>query len=90
MKSGIFAVVNIGELQLYVGEVHHLHKRWERLMMLFHNGKFPHSQLQETWNQKGNERRFTFHTADEIATNHKILGKKQFLTDVDISTKSKS
>ncbi|MGD1911984.1 MAG: hypothetical protein ACFB2X_14355 [Rivularia sp. (in: cyanobacteria)] len=90
MKSGIFAVVSIGEFKLYVGEVHHLKTRWRAMMMLFINGKFPHSQLQATWNQKGEQRRFTFHMADEIVKNQEILGKKQFLADVEISTQIKS
>ena len=89
MKSGIFAVVNIGNLKLYVGETHHLQARWRLLMMLFINGKFPHSQLQAAWNQHGEERKFTFHTAKEIAENQQILGKKQFLADVEITTQPK-
>ncbi|MEM9925734.1 MAG: hypothetical protein AAF915_18625 [Cyanobacteria bacterium P01_D01_bin.50] len=54
------------------------------------NGKFPHTQLQAAWNQKGEQRRFTFHMADEIVKNQEILGKKQFLADVEISTQIKS
>ena len=86
MKSGIFAVVNIGEFKLYVGETHHLHTRWRAMIMLFNNGKFPHSQLQVAWNQKGEQRRFTFHRADEIVDNREILGRKQFFADIEIST----
>ncbi len=89
MKSGIFAVVNIDELKLYVGETHHLQTRWRLLMMLFINGKFPHSQLQAAWNRKGEERRFTFHTANEIAENQQILGKKQFFADVGTNIEPK-
>jgi hypothetical protein len=89
MKSGIFAVANIGNLKLYVGEIHHLQTRWRLLMMLFINGKFPHSQLQAAWNQSGEERKFTFHTANEIAQNQQILGKKQFFADVEITTQPK-
>ncbi|MEM9925731.1 MAG: hypothetical protein AAF915_18610 [Cyanobacteria bacterium P01_D01_bin.50] len=44
MKSGIFAVVSIGEFKLYVGEVHHLKTRWRAMMMLF----LSHSQVYKT------------------------------------------
>ena len=86
MKSGIFAVVNIAGLKLYVGEVHHLHTRWRSMMMLFNNGKFPHSQLQAAWDLKGEQRQFTFHKADEIVDNREILGKKQFFADIETPT----
>ncbi|MGB6298726.1 MAG: hypothetical protein WBF90_21445 [Rivularia sp. (in: cyanobacteria)] len=89
MKSGIFAVANIGNLKLYVGETHHLQTRWKLLMMLFINGKFPHSQLQAAWNQSGEERKFTFHTANEIAQNQQIHGKKQFFADIEVTTQPK-
>ncbi|MGD1871599.1 MAG: hypothetical protein ACFB02_00950 [Mastigocoleus sp.] len=83
MKSGIFAVVNIGDIKLYIGEAHQLKGRWKALMTLFINGKFPHSQLQKAWNQKGNERRFTFHTANDVAQDKQIIGREQFFLDID-------
>ena len=86
MKSGIFAVVNIGDLKIYVGETHRIQTRWRAMMMLLMNGEFPHSQLQAAWNLKGEERRFTFHRADEIVDNHEILGRKQFFADIEIHT----
>lgn len=89
MKSGIFAVVNIGKLKLYVGEVDQLQTRWPLLMMQFKNGNFPHSQLQVAWNNLGEQRRFTFHTANEIADNQQILGRRQFFADVEITTELK-
>ena len=83
MKSGIFAVVNIGDLKLYVGEVHQLKTRWKALMMLFIRGQFPHSQLQEVWNQKGEQRRFAFYTANDVVKDKDIIGKEQFFMDID-------
>ncbi|MGB3640008.1 MAG: hypothetical protein WBA39_20895 [Rivularia sp. (in: cyanobacteria)] len=57
--------------------------------LLFINGNFPHTQLQAAWNRKGDERRFTFHTANEITENQQIIGKKQFFADVGITTQPK-
>ncbi|MEL6246875.1 MAG: hypothetical protein AAFQ61_08995 [Cyanobacteria bacterium J06626_23] len=81
MKSGIFAVANIGQCRVYVGETHHLKTRWPQLMTQFAQGKFPSTKLQRAWQESANERRFTFHTAKQIVEDTDILGYKQFLRD---------
>ena len=82
MSSGIFAVVNIGPLKLYIGEVHHLKTRWQPIMVQLSSGQHPDHQLQQTWQEVNGQRRFTFHTAKEIAENVQILGRQQFFTDL--------
>lgn len=81
MKSGIFAVANIGQYRMYVGETHHLRTRWPVIMQQLDRGKFPSTKLQEAWYKWGKDRKFTFHTADQIVDDTTILGYKQFLKD---------
>ncbi len=81
MKSGIFAVANIGQYRMYVGETHHLRTRWPQIMQQFAQGKFPSAKLQQAWLESGKSRRFTFHTAKQIVDDGTILGYKQFLKD---------
>ncbi|MEO1590337.1 MAG: hypothetical protein AAFU71_03480 [Cyanobacteria bacterium J06632_22] len=81
MKSGIFAVANIGQYRVYVGETHHLKTRWPQLMQQLSQGNFPSVRLQRAWQESGQDRRFTFHTAKQIVEDNNILGYKQFLKD---------
>ncbi|NEP19697.1 MAG: hypothetical protein F6J97_22875 [Leptolyngbya sp. SIO4C1] len=83
MKSGIFAVAHIGQLRLYVGEVQHLRTRWPIMMGQLAAGTYPDSRIQQSWNSVEGERRFTFHTAQEIKQDSQILGRAQFFTDVE-------
>lgn len=83
MSSGIFAVANIGKLKLYVGEVHHLKPRWQSIMMQLMQGQYPDLRLQQAWQEAGDQRKFTFHTAKEISENTQILGRQQFFSDLD-------
>ena len=81
MSSGIFAVANIGKYRLYVGETHQLKPRWAKMMAMFSQGKFPSKKIQQAWQESSKERRFTFHTAKQIAEDTNLLGYRQFLKD---------
>lgn len=81
MSSGIFAVANIGKYRLYVGETHQLKERWAKMMVMFAQGKFPSKTLQAAWQESGQERRFTFHTAKQMSEDQDMFGYRQFLKD---------
>ena len=81
MSSGIFAVANIGKYRLYVGETHQLKTRWAKMMAMFTQGTFPSKRIQKAWKESGRERRFTFHTAQQISEETTIFNYRQFLKD---------
>ncbi|MEM9264593.1 MAG: hypothetical protein AAGA46_03630 [Cyanobacteria bacterium P01_F01_bin.13] len=81
MSSGIFAVATIGKYRLYVGETHQLKTRWAKMMTMFAQGSFPSEKLQQAWQELGEERRFTFHTAEQITEDTNMFGYRQFLKD---------
>ncbi|MBT9313173.1 GIY-YIG nuclease family protein [Leptothoe kymatousa] len=83
MQSGIFAIANIGKYRLYVGESHQLKERWAKMLYMFDQGKFPSKRLQAAWQESGEERKFTFHTAAEISEDTQLFGYRQFLKDTD-------
>ncbi|ESA36170.1 hypothetical protein N836_08455 [Leptolyngbya sp. Heron Island J] len=82
MSSGIFAVANIGKYRLYVGETHQLKTRWAKMMAMFVQGTFPSKKIQQAWQESGKERRFTFHTAQQISEEKTIFNYRQFLKDM--------
>lgn len=77
MSSGIYAVANIGRFQLFVGDASAIETTWPRLMAILNSGTHPHAALQAEWNKQGEQRRFTFHTCQEIAGNQGIIGIEQ-------------
>lgn len=81
MSSGIFAVANIGKYRLYVGETHQLKARWAKMMGMFAQGTFPSKKIQQAWRESGKERRFTFHTAQQLSEETTIFNYRQFLKD---------
>ncbi len=81
MSSGIFAVATIGKYRLYVGETHQLEDRWAKMMVMFAQGKFPSEKLQQAWQESSKERKFTFHTAQQIHEEKSLFGYRQFLKD---------
>ena len=86
MSSGIFAVANVGKYRLYVGESHQLKARWAKMMTMFVQGTFPSQKIQQAWQESSKERRFTFHTADQISGDKDIVGYRQFLKDTGAET----
>ena len=82
MKSGIFAVVNIGQLRLYVGEMHTFKQRWEPLLEQLTEGRCKHAALQEEWNKHQGQRKVTFHTLADLKSETTLLRYKQFVKDV--------
>lgn len=83
MASGIYAVINIGSLKLYVGSISTLKTRWPILMAALEQGNHPDCTLQETWNQSAGQRRFTFHTQSQLATSLDVVGLEQFRKDIE-------
>ena len=84
MKSGIFAVVNIGQLRLYIGEMHNFKQRWEPLLQQLSQGQCKHVGLQAEWDKHKGERKVTFHTIDDLKSERTLLKYKQFVKDVQI------
>lgn len=82
MASGIYAIANFGNIQLYVGEVKHLKTRWPKMMSQLEQGVFPDKDIQRVWSDCSGERRFTFKTAEQIKADPKIRGRKLFLKDL--------
>ncbi|MGD1939976.1 MAG: hypothetical protein ACFB0G_01565 [Leptolyngbyaceae cyanobacterium] len=83
MASGIYAVANFGSIQLYVGEVRHLKTRWPKMMSQLEQGKFPDQAIQQEWVKHRGDRRFTFHTAEQINAESTLRGRKLFLRDAE-------
>ena len=81
MSSGIYAVATIGKYRVYVGETHQLKTRWAKMMMMFAKGTFPSEKLQQAWQESSKERKFTFHTAQQISEDTHLYGYRQFLKD---------
>jgi hypothetical protein len=82
MKSGIFAVANIGEIRFYIGEVHHLHTRWRDMLGQLQAGTYPDSRVQTAWTTTQGDRRFTFHTADSLRSETDLLNRERFFQDL--------
>ncbi len=74
MASGIYAVVHIGQLKLYVCEASRVHKDWPPLLAQLTTGTHPNAALQQAWNQEGEKRYFTFHTRKDLEADREILG----------------
>ncbi len=83
MASGIYAVANFGKIRLYVGEVKHLKTRWPKMLEQLEQGIFPEPTIQAEWQQHKSDRRFTFHTTDDILSDEQLRGRKLFLKDTD-------
>lgn len=83
MSSGIFAIANFGAIRLYVGEVKHLKTRWPKMVAQLEQDSFPDPDVQREWKNCLGDRRFTFHTAEQIQADAKIRGRKLFLKDCE-------
>ncbi|NEQ45169.1 MAG: hypothetical protein F6K00_17045 [Leptolyngbya sp. SIOISBB] len=81
MASGIYAVANFGTIRLYVGEVKHLKTRWPKMLEQLERGTFPESTIQAEWSVHKGNRRFTFHTPDEIKADNQLRGRRLFIKD---------
>ena len=81
MASGIYAVANFGTIRLYVGEVKHLKTRWPKMLGQLEQGIFPEPTIQAEWTVHKGDRRFTFHTPDEIKADEQLRGRKLFVRD---------
>ena len=82
MKSGIFAVINIGTLRLYIGETHHLKQRWEPILQQLTQGCCKHVALQAEWDKEQGNRKVTFHTASELKHETTLIRYKVLLRDL--------
>ncbi|NET50819.1 MAG: hypothetical protein F6K09_19430 [Merismopedia sp. SIO2A8] len=82
MKSGIFAVVNIGRLRLYVGEPCRVKERWSPILAQLEGGQCRHGALQMEWNKYEGNRKVTFHTASDLKKETTLIRYKQLLKDL--------
>ncbi len=73
MASGIYAVVHIGQLKVYVCEAGAIHRNWPVLLAQLTQGTHPNAELQQAWNQEGGKRYFTFHTRKDLESDREIL-----------------
>lgn len=85
MKSGIYAVANIGPFRLYMGETHQLGDRWQQALTQLSQGAYTNKALQAEWVKQQGDRRFTFHTAADLLQEKDLLGRKQLLRDLEDS-----
>ncbi len=81
MTSGIYAIVHIGHLKLYVSDASTLQRAWPSLLAQLESGSYPDTLVQAVWNQAGKQRRFTFHTLQEITHDPTVLGTEQLIKD---------
>ncbi|MFE4106922.1 hypothetical protein [Almyronema epifaneia] len=88
MKSGIYAVANIGALRLYLGETHQLKARWQPVLTQLSQGQYADTALQAEWIKQRGDRHFTFHTATDLVAATDLLGREQLLNDLAQDTNS--
>lgn len=81
MASGIYAIAHIGNLRLYVGDASKIKQKWPKLLNQFNSGTYPHALLQQEWNKQQGNRRFTFHTYKDIASDTQIINIEQLAQD---------
>ena len=74
--------MNIGQLRVYVGEMHTFQKRWESILQQLNDGQCKHAGLQAEWNKHQGQRKVTFHTASDLKAETTLLRYKQFVRDV--------
>ncbi|MGK7890850.1 MAG: hypothetical protein AB4042_16085 [Leptolyngbyaceae cyanobacterium] len=84
MKSGIFAVINIGQFRLYVGEPYHLKERWDPILNQLNQGTCKHTALQAEWSKHNGKRNVTFHTVNDLRHETTLICYRQFLKDVQV------
>lgn len=73
MASGIYAVVHIGHLKLFICDVSELQKIWPPILAQLDKGTHPNAALQAAWNAEAGNRHFTFHTKKDLADNREII-----------------
>lgn len=77
MASGIYAIVHIGHLKLYVDDASRIKDTWPSLLAQLDGGIYPNIPLQTAWNQYKGKRHFTFHTRKDLAAMTEIIGLEQ-------------
>ncbi|NJL85159.1 MAG: hypothetical protein HC886_03000 [Leptolyngbyaceae cyanobacterium SM1_1_3] len=83
MKSGIYAVANIGALRLYLGEIHQLRDRWQPVLVQLSQGRYDNAKLQAEWEKYQGDRRFSFHTAADLMQEPTLLGRDRLMSDLE-------
>jgi hypothetical protein len=81
MASGIYAILHVGYLKLYVCDTSNIHAKWLPILEQLNCGTYPHTMLQKVWNQLGGKRHFTFHVYQEIAGDQQIINIEQLALD---------
>lgn len=74
MGSKIYAIANIGEKRLFVGDASQLSTTWQPMLEQLNRGTFPNRELQVAWSQSAGKRRFTFHLQQDIINDAAIIG----------------
>ncbi|MBD2354727.1 hypothetical protein H6G41_08805 [Tolypothrix sp. FACHB-123] len=77
MATGIYAIANIGRFKVFVGDVSSIKLVWPEILEMLNSGNYPHTALQQEWQQLGQQRHFTFHTRKDIVGDGEILGIEQ-------------
>lgn len=78
MNSSVYAVVNIGNVKLFVGDASQLSTNWKPIFTQLNLGTYPHPLVQIAWKQAGNKRRFSFHSKEDLINDSDIIGLKPF------------
>ncbi|WP_448560923.1 hypothetical protein [Trichothermofontia sp.] len=82
MDATIDAIANLGPFKVYVGTTRTLK------MAKLETGTDEHPTLQAVWPKWKQQRRFTFHTHDEVAAIADLIGREQFLQDTQTDTQT--
>lgn len=82
MGSGIFAVVNVGTLRLYVGETNQLQTRWGSMVQQLMEGRYADPDFQAEWQRSQGQRHFTFHTSKDLLGEKTLRGRSRLLADL--------
>lgn len=74
MASQIYAIANIGNKKLFVGETSRLSSLWPPLLAQLNSGNYPDTELQAVWNREGEKRHFSFHLLEDLIEDSDIIG----------------
>ena len=66
MKHKIYAVVNLNQKKLFVGEAAQLTINWPPLLARLNSRRYSDIEFQVVWNQEADKRYFSFHTWQDL------------------------
>lgn len=80
MDSVIYAIINIFDDKIYVGQAYEKHKRWKNHKIALNNGNHGNRYLQSAWNKHGKER-FIFVVLEQVDDIALLTEREQYWMD---------